>query len=382
MSSFVAVTGRNESSCGYCHSNADTSISFGAWAYAMSCADYQALIDRGWRRSGKYLYKPTTEATCCPPYTIRLEVGKFEWSRSHKKVIKKVRGWVKNGAGDQKRGRKVHGEGQQSDSVHETEASGQSIGAMDSDEEEDGNAGNAQPPPQEGLQEPAVEPPAAPPLEHTETRKDEREPHSTTKNVDIAMQDASSSSPPAKSPNSAKSGKVKSPKKKPAAPTTPLSKSDQFLAMIRDAETSSGKAEGHELKIVLERATYQEETYQLFRKYQIAIHHDPPTKLSPSKYRQFLVDSPLTFEPPQTLSTPGYGSFHQKYYADGKLIATGVIDILPHCVSSVYFMYDPDYAFLSPGVYSALREVGFTMLLNDQLPELKYYYMGECWSSV
>ena len=39
----------------------------------------------------------------------------------------------------------------------------------------------------------------------------------------------------------------------------------------------------------------------------------------------------------------------------GKLVAVGVIDILPRCVSSVYLFYDPDYFFLSLGVYSALR---------------------------
>lgn len=38
-----------------------------------------------------------------------------------------------------------------------------------------------------------------------------------------------------------------------------------------------------------------------------------------------------------------------------KLVAVGVIDILPQCTSSVYFFYDPDYSFLSIGTYSALR---------------------------
>ena len=51
----------------------------------------------------------------------------------------------------------------------------------------------------------------------------------------------------------------------------------------------------------------------------------------------------------------GYGSFHQHYILDGKIIGVGVIDILPRCVSSVYFYYDPDYAFLTLGTYSALR---------------------------
>lgn len=51
----------------------------------------------------------------------------------------------------------------------------------------------------------------------------------------------------------------------------------------------------------------------------------------------------------------GYGSFHQQYWLGQKLIAVGVIDILPHCVSSVYFFYDPDYGHLSLGTYASLR---------------------------
>jgi arginine-tRNA-protein transferase len=29
-----------------------------------------------------------------------------------------------------------------------------------------------------------------------------------------------------------------------------------------------------------------------------------------------------------------YGSFHQHYRIDGKLVAVGVVDILPHCLVS------------------------------------------------
>jgi len=52
---------------------------------------------------------------------------------------------------------------------------------------------------------------------------------------------------------------------------------------------------------------------------------------------------------------PGYGSFHQQYWLDDKLIAVGVIDILPKCVSSVYLFYDPDYYHMVLGTYSSLR---------------------------
>lgn len=53
----------------------------------------------------------------------------------------------------------------------------------------------------------------------------------------------------------------------------------------------------------------------------------------------------------------GYGSFHHQYWLDDRLIAVGVLDILPHCVSSVYLYYDPEYSFLSLGTYASLRWV-------------------------
>lgn len=41
------------------------------WAHSLTVQDYQALIDRGWRRSGSYCYKPLNDETCCPMYTIK-----------------------------------------------------------------------------------------------------------------------------------------------------------------------------------------------------------------------------------------------------------------------------------------------------------------------
>ncbi|KAJ3299355.1 Arginyl-tRNA--protein transferase 1 [Borealophlyctis nickersoniae] len=388
--SFVAVTGQNASSCGYCHSGVDTSISFGAWAYSLSCADYQQLLDKGWRRSGKYLYKPDLSTTCCPPYTIRLDVGKFSPSKGHKKVVKKVRKWIADGAGEKRR------PGPSTTST--VEGALEELAERDEDwededeelvditEEEAGSTGvdlvprseSDAPIPTEQVEEPARPPPPAPqvlPAGQSGSHVIANEP-----NVDVTSLDSS------KRPHTAPFGKnhdlPAGKRQKGAKPPKQglqggqASAPQDFIAVIQDAEKYSGNPKGHKLKVVLERASYQEETYQLFRKYQIAVHKDPPGKLSPQKYKQFLVDTPLVFEPPQIPNTPGYGSFHQKYYADGKLIAVGVIDILPLCVSSVYFMYDPDYGFLSLGVYSALREIAFTKLLHNGLPELKYYYMG------
>ncbi|XP_039337110.1 arginyl-tRNA--protein transferase 1 isoform X12 [Mauremys reevesii] len=75
--------------CGYCK-NVTGNLSHGMWAHSMTVQDYQDLIDRGWRRSGKYVYKPIMNQTCCPQYTIRCRPLHFQPSKSHKKVLKKM----------------------------------------------------------------------------------------------------------------------------------------------------------------------------------------------------------------------------------------------------------------------------------------------------
>ncbi|PSN51200.1 Arginyl-tRNA--protein transferase 1 [Blattella germanica] len=109
------------------------------------------------------------------------------------------------------------------------------------------------------------------------------------------------------------------------------------------------------------------ESQKLFAKYQMAIHNEKAEDCTPQTFAEFLVDSPLepwhpTGGPPQ-----GYGSFHQQYWMDDRLIAVGVIDILPRCVSSVYFYYDPDLGEL---------ELSLTRSLHGHAPLLQYYYMG------
>ena len=122
-----------------------------------------------------------------------------------------------------------------------------------------------------------------------------------------------------------------------------------------------------------------ETEFDLFCKYQQIIHGDSIDKLSQRRFRRFLVDGPLKYiHPSQMNDVPsiGLGAFHQQYFLDGKLVAVGVLDILPHYVSSKYFFYDPDYSFLSLGTYSALREIYLVRWLNQESTALKYYYMG------
>ena len=59
---------------------------------------FQDLIDRGWRRSGQYCYKPTMNKTCCPLYTIKCEALQFKPSKSQKKTVKRFINYILNDA--------------------------------------------------------------------------------------------------------------------------------------------------------------------------------------------------------------------------------------------------------------------------------------------
>jgi arginine-tRNA-protein transferase len=141
---------------------------------------------------------------------------------------------------------------------------------------------------------------------------------------------------------------------------------------------SIGTAELGKLRVVLEPSSFAQDSFELWRLYQSQIHNDTPDKcisllayktVSKKSYKSFLVESPLT----QIESTGfSFGSFHQKYYLNGMLIAVAVIDILPSCISSVYFFYHPDHASKSLGVYSALREIAFTKCLTRLSPSYVY----------
>jgi arginine-tRNA-protein transferase len=84
-----------------------------------------------------------------------------------------------------------------------------------------------------------------------------------------------------------------------------------------------------------------------------------------------------------------YGTYHQQYRLstsrdgfDGPLIAVGVTDILPHCLSSVYSFYDPILSSkLELGKYTALREIEWVRRASRLRPDLHYYYLGEMWAS-
>lgn len=119
----------------------------------------------------------------------------------------------------------------------------------------------------------------------------------------------------------------------------------------------------HKLVVTLETDEFTEEKYQVYDNYQRVVHHDAPEDRTRRSFTRFLCSSPLRR---QTIAGEDgrkrrLGSYHHCYRLDGKLVAIGVLDLLPDCVSSVYFLYDESIHNHMPGKLGALYEIALAL---------------------
>ncbi|KAJ5129396.1 uncharacterized protein N7515_005435 [Penicillium bovifimosum] len=130
----------------------------------------------------------------------------------------------------------------------------------------------------------------------------------------------------------------------------------------------------HRFEVSFEGDSVSQAKFELFRKYQTAVHKEDVSHWKPKDFQRFLctgltrTPNPLT---DKNASEKKLGSWHQCYRLDGELIAVAVLDLLPSGVSSVYVFYDPAYEQWEIGKLSAMREIAFSMENQYQ-----YYYMG------
>ncbi|KAJ1373746.1 hypothetical protein KIN20_036242 [Parelaphostrongylus tenuis] len=308
------------------------SVSFGVWAHSLSCANYQRFLDHGWRRSGKYIYKPIMDRTCCPQYTIRLDCTKFILSRSQRRTLRYMNDYLRNDT-------KPRGNVQQQAPVCKANVSSERAIV------EEGAGDN-------NLSARAKDKSDNPVRKKKEMRRERCFARWREKGLDVEEM-----------------RKARAEREEARRRTL-----ESYII-----EPESSWIHRLEVKLVHTKSTEFEERYNesylLYRKYQQTIHKDKCT--SRGGYNRFLVETPLydDEEMPRSSGQLRYGSYHQWYILDGKLLAVSVIDILPRCVSSKYMFYDPDFSFLSLGTYTALREIALTrrLLRNSTGLEILLY---------
>ncbi|KAG7144211.1 Arginyl-tRNA--protein transferase 1 like [Verticillium longisporum] len=135
-----------------------------------------------------------------------------------------------------------------------------------------------------------------------------------------------------------------------------------LVERIHEAEAKNLKTPpdpAHNFTVTLEDDSFTEEKYAVYENYQRVVHKEGSGDISRGGFRRFLFDSPVRRK--TVINDQGkemqLGSFHHCYRLDGKLVAIGVLDLLPHCVSAVYFLYHESIHTFMPGKLGALQEI-------------------------
>ncbi|KUI58722.1 hypothetical protein VP1G_06007 [Cytospora mali] len=140
-----------------------------------------------------------------------------------------------------------------------------------------------------------------------------------------------------------------------------------LVERIHEAEAEKLKQPpqpAHQFQVTLEPDDFTEEKFAVFENYQRVVHGESPSGISKKGFKRFLCNSPVRrgiYNDPDGGKQRQVGSFHQCYRLDGKLVAVGVLDLLPEAVSAVYFMYHESIHKHQPGKLGALREIALAM---------------------
>ncbi|KFK38514.1 hypothetical protein AALP_AA3G123000 [Arabis alpina] len=425
--SIVADCGRNRSTCGYCKSPSNSSISHGLWTESLTVNDYQALLDRGWRRSGCFVYKPEMDKTCCPSYTIRLKASDFVPSKEQQRVRRRLERFL---AGEldvtpreRPEDRDISFPGDVLESVRKIP------GAAKSEQK------NEVEPIMKYLSE-QIDNEVQRCIQSGELPSNIQMPKASVKKVisakrkklaegseellytcNIAFPIVAAIKRTLTSEKGERNNNAEEDRLSPETVSEKLlsamnkvgeffglstkvckghinffsatqvtcsdrDESESHCATTTKSSSNNLQVRKRKLEIHLKRSSFDPEEYELYKRYQLRVHNDKPESISETSYKRFLVDTPLIEVPPsgyddeKKVPPCGFGSFHQQYRVDDRLIAVGVIDILPKCLSSKYLFWDPDFASLSLGNYSALQEINWVQQNQAQCSTLEYYYLG------
>lgn len=280
----------NDGKCGYCK-NTGNYNSCGFWAHTLQVEDYQALINRNWRRSGQYCYLPKNADTCCPMYTIKCDALNFKLNNSHKKILKRMKKFLRDGIKDKDTNPKHDsgvGESQEPKPAKEHSAvtiEGINVSALPQSESQ-----------------------------VQSSKSPNKEEYKEVKKAVISESDKPSN------PKKAKLIRIERKKQKLAAKgqtldDVVLKKTRNQVKSLEEFLADEPKDGKHRLevrtchfqhsfqlnisfyllqvKLIQSKNGSEATIFQLYKKYQMHVHNDPPEKLSTRSYERFLVNSPL-----------------------------------------------------------------------------------------
>ncbi len=321
--------------CAYCNNPNGDLYDYFHVVSTLSCTLYEEFMENGWWRTGKLLFRPRFDIVCCPGYATRLPVEEYVLTKKHRRVIKKWGAFLRNGASEWNQRKAIYNENAQI-CVEETKTGN----SMATDNIEPTKMKNSKPKPKKVV-EPGLGPdPAKPLCKKSKVRKVER-----LKNKEVV------------------------------SPPTPQTNPISLIELIEQEITATTASLKHnfEVKLVPCSPTSLQSTnqraYDLYEKLQEKVHIG---KTRFESFDQFIWGFSNSCLP----SEANQGSFHLQYFLDSELIMYSIVDITPHYFVSIYFVYEPDLRFLSPGIFTCLYEMSLVLRLKQTLPNMKYYGLG------
>jgi arginine-tRNA-protein transferase len=380
------------SRCGYCRKEGKprgTSHSAGVWAHQLTAVDYDELVNRGFRRSGCWLYRPDNTRSCCLAYSIRLEASQFTPSREHRRLQRRLNAFLSGEAAGQRAEEAPAKPEAAAEQPWEADAA-----ALEAAVQEAVRACVLQKLlPEQATARPLtlrIHPPkpgARPPqhtaltcaVAHALAARCPPLPATQLAEHLAALLSAREGGLPSGLHVTAQDGHLNfvsaSPTERPPAASKPPKR------LLPAAAEEQEHVEPHSLTIRTRPAAFCPEEYALYSAYQAAVHDEEPGERSATTYKRFLCDSPIVpGDVPVCPGAPPCGTYHQQYRLDGKLVAVGVVDVLPSGLSSVYAFYDPEPAtrkLLQLGKLTALQEIGWVASLRrDSSHSFRMYHLG------
>lgn len=381
------------STCAYCNkSDGDRYGYFLCSSMSLDLLD--ALMENGWWRTGEVIFKPCFPIVCCPGYTLRLPIAKFILKKRQRRVVRRWANFLR------------HSDNRWDNRHHSTLDTSPGTGV----ENQNGHLQNVS-----GLVETAVASAGAAERVDEGVGDGELDSHSTVDRqrelllgetrVEGVSQSCSRrerrevtpglGADPNK-PRCRKAKEMRQERKQkkleahrakntrfpaqsaPHPQPVPPSLHD-LLADHRQAVNGPEAGFKHRLEVKLlgcnprhpELTRTLEAAYQLYTKFQLAVHPGKTRFMSARDFEWGFMNSPV-INPTTHLE----GSYHMHYYLDNELVMISILDILPKYFVSIYFIYDPALRFMTPGIYTVLVELDLVQQLSRQRPGLQYYALG------